>query len=306
MNQPRILGSAVDTFCLWQMHRGSVCKVILPFALIVFPLFASAQTNFDDLRNKLSVGSVEEKRNALFEIRNLHSEDASRLAIPALSDQTGVVRATAVSSVIFLPSDEAVKLVLPLLSDDDPFVRRETAFALGSLGNASALGALIQDLQKEKGIENRSAAAMALGKIGRAEAVEPLLAILKKKPVEEDEFVRGSAARSIGEIAQLIRFGKRQKTIPQNFLPEKYKEPPQNNNSLGVILPPSFDTAPTVLAKVLGNSREADETRRNAAFALGSIGSTSTIQLLQTYSGSKDPYLAEICREALLKVPAAN
>jgi HEAT repeat protein len=274
--------------------------------LLVLPVFTSAQTNFEDLRNKLSVGSVEEKRNALFEIRNLHTEQASLLAVPALSDQSEIVRATAVSSVIFLPSDEAVRLLLPLLDDTDPFVRRETAFALGELGNAQAVGVLVQDLRKEKEVENRSAAAMALGKIGRGEAVEPLLALLKKKPSESEEFVRATAARSIGEIAQLIRFGKRQKTTPQNFLPEKYKEHLQDNNSPGLILPPSFNNATTVLGKVLENRREADDTRRSAAFALGSIGSSDTIQLLQTHLNSKDPYLAEICKEALLRFPHAN
>ena len=284
----------------------SIPRVIALCTLLVFPLCTFAQISFDDLRNKLAVGSVEEKRNALFEIRNIHTEDASRLAIPALSDQLEIVRATAVSSVIFLPSGEAVQLLLPLLNDPTPFVRRETAFALGKIGDASATTALVQDLKKEKEIENRSAAAMALGNIGRGEAVEPLLAILKRKPSESEEFVRSAAARSIGEIAQLIRFGTHQKTMPQNFLPEKYKEPLQTDNSPAVTLPSLFDTATTVLGSVLENSREADETRRGAAFALGSIGTAHTIQLLQTHLSSKDPYLAEICKEALLRIPHAK
>jgi HEAT repeat protein len=171
----------------------------------------------------LVIGSAEERRNALFEIRNLRSEPASRIAAAALHDPLPIIRATAVSAVIFLPPKEALGLLLPLLDDNDSFVRRETANALGDLGEVDACKPLISTLQKEREIENRSAAAIALGKLGDPAAIEPLLSLLRKKPVDSDEFVRSSAARSMGEIAQMLRLGTRQKLVPQNFLPEKYK-----------------------------------------------------------------------------------
>lgn len=267
---------------------------------------ASGQTNFDDLRNKVAVGSAEEKRNALFEIRSMRAQEASRLAIPALTDNSEMVRATAVSSVVFLPSGEAVKLLLPLLNDASPFVRRETATALGETGNASAESALIQDLQKEKVVENRSAAAMALGKIGGASAIEPLLMILKSKPSEKEEFVRGAAARSVGQIVQTIRFGKHQMLTPQNFLPGKYKEKfaavdplPQNISNI-------FDSATPILSRMVENQHESDAARREAAFALGAIGTPETLGLLETYLDAKDPFLVEICREAIINFAPAK
>src|SRR5215510_6524526 len=82
-------------------------RLIVFVCLLVASLSISAQTTLDDLRNKIAVGSTEEKRSALFEIRSRRTEEASRIAIPTLSDKIDVVRATAVSSVIFLPQDEA-------------------------------------------------------------------------------------------------------------------------------------------------------------------------------------------------------
>jgi HEAT repeat protein len=274
--------------------------------LVITTANAIAQTNFDDLRTKLAVGSAEEKRSALFYIRGLHTEEASRLAIPSLSDRLDIVRATAALSVIFLPSGEAVKLLLPLLNDKAEFVRRETAFALGEVGSSLAVPELIKNLQKENAVENRSAAAMALGKLGEASAVEPLLAILKNKPLESEEFVRSSAAKSIGQIVQTIRFGQHQTLTPQNFLPEKYKEKIAPLDSKPQQAPQAFSFAIPTLSKVVENSRESDDTRRGAAFALGAIGSSESVQLLKSHSSSQDYYLAEICKEALLGFPPAN
>ena len=107
---------------------------------------------------------------------------------------------------------------------DDEFVRREAAFALGEVGDWSSTSRLVKLLRDDKILEVRSASAIALGKIGNVSAVEPLNMILKKKPTEDDEFLRRSAARSIGEIARHIQTGRPLTTTPQNFLPEKYKE----------------------------------------------------------------------------------
>jgi HEAT repeat protein len=73
--------------------------------------------NFDDLAQKLRHGSVEEKRNTLYQIRNLQTAEASRLAISALRDKDDIVRATATQAVIFLPAEEALRVLLPLLKD---------------------------------------------------------------------------------------------------------------------------------------------------------------------------------------------
>ncbi|MBK8465072.1 MAG: HEAT repeat domain-containing protein [Chloracidobacterium sp.] len=276
-------------------------RVLLTIAAIFLAAaHAFAQSNLDDLRNKIANGSVEDKRNALLEVRNLSAEDASRIAIPALNDRDELVRAAAPSAVAFLPKPEAARLILPLLNDKAEFVRSEAAFALGEVGDSSAVQPLLQRLQKDSGAV-RSVAAAALGKIGDVSAVGALNALLKRKPNEDDENLRRSAARSIGQIARFVRTGKRRVETPQNFLPTKYKDSYSATESV-VHSFPVFRSSVTILTIVLSNKKEADDVRREAAFALGAIGDISVRQILSDHLNSSDIYLAEICTEALLNL----
>lgn len=252
------------------------------------------------LSRSISHGSVEEKRNVLFEIRNLKSEKASRLAIPALRDGSEIVRATAASSVIFLPKTEAASVLLPLLNDKAEFVRREAAYALGEVGDSSATVPLLRIMARDKILEVRNAATIALGKIGDASAIDALTGILRNRPKEDDEFLRRAAARSIGQIAQIIGTGNRRVLTPQNFLPDKFKEIDSADDLTAQN--PQFRAAADVLTRVLTSRSEADDTRREAAFALGAIGDESSVSVLRVSLNSADTYLAEIAEEALLKI----
>ena len=60
-----------------------------------------------------------------------------------------------------------------------------------------------------------------------------------------------------------------------------------------------------VLLKALQNRNESDNTRREAAFSLGAIGDSSSVATLKAIGQVPDPYLAEICKEALLKIERA-
>jgi HEAT repeat protein len=281
-----------------QLERG-VLRLISLFVFISLTSFSACSQNRDQLSDTIRNGTTEQKRDALFQIRNLKSEIASRTALPALTDKEPIVRATAASSVTFLPKSQAVKSLVPLLEDRDEFVRRETAYALGSIESAEAAPPLLNLLRKEKIIEVKSAAVVGLGQSGNPSAVEPLLGILKARPNEDTEFLRRSAARSIGRIAQIVRTSDSYVVTPQNFLPEKFKE--KGDNDLTARFP-VFGAAVVVLSQVLQNKNESDDARREAAFALGSIGSRSSITVLQVQQNSSDPYLAEISKEALLKV----
>jgi len=251
------------------------------------------------LQAHIERGSSEVKRTALSEIRNLRSPAASRIALPALRDKSELVRATAAGSVIFLPAKEAANALLPLLSDRTEFVRREAAYALGDVGHPSATAPLVRVLQTDKIFEVRTAAANALGKIGDMSAVGALAAILRSRPREENEFLRRSAARSIGQIAQIKDGSDRTVVTPQNFLPDKFKKLDPEGGSAN---PTGFTGTVDVLIAVLRSNAESDDTRREAAFALGAIGDVKAVPALQTFMSSGDPYLAEICREALLKI----
>ena len=270
-----------------------VCLALIGFVL------ATPGQDLSSFSEMLRSGNVEEKREALFQIRNLRSEEASRVAVPALKDKNPMVRATAVSSVLFLPKTEAAATVLPLLSDKDEFVRREAAYALGEIGEASSAPALIQRLVNDKIPEVRSAAAIALGKVGSLDAIGPLTAVFSARPTEDNELLRRGAARSLGQIAQLTRTGKIVVLTPKNFLPEKFKD---LDTRPSPDLLARFGAAVSTLMKILESPAEADDTRREAAFALGAIGDRSAESVLQKYTASSDIYLAEISREALLKL----
>jgi HEAT repeat protein len=257
------------------------------------------------LEQAIKSGSDEQKRDALFIIRNIRSEEASLLAIPALQDKSEIVRATAAFSVIFLSKEQALNVLLPLLNDKKELVRRETAYALGKVGNPNAVNPLLQVFQKDKIADVKNAAIVALGEIGDISAIDALTRILQNKPKKEntaDEFLRRSAARSIGQIAQIIQTNKVKILTPENFSPDKFNpiEKPKYPNLIETF--PVFRTAINVLIETLQNPRESDDVKRETAFALGAIGDESARAVLQANLNAEDYYLAEISKEALRKI----
>lgn len=303
----RLGGSDFRVFLLF-LFRGSFSvrsfSVFSFFCGSLFLLLTATAARAQDitvLETTIRTGTSEQKRDALFQIRNLSSEIASRAAVPALKDPDPIVRATAASSVVFLPEPAAVAALTPNLNDKDAFVRKETAHALGKIESPDAAPALIELLRREKDLEVKAAIAIALGQTGNHIAVDQLTTILKRKPKEDEEFFRRSAARSIGQIAQSLRTGNAKAVTPQSFLPEKLK-----NLSTGSNLTADFNAPIKTLETVLRSSKEADDTRREAAFALGAIASRESITVLESSRNSSDPYLAEIAREALAKIASSN
>lgn len=251
-------------------------------------------------------GTIEQKRDALLRIRNLEITQASRLAIPALGDKSEIVRATAASSVVFLPPNEAAPILIPLLADKKPFVRREAAFALGTVGSPSAIVPLLRVLQTDKVAEVRNAAIGALGLIGDVSAVPELVKLLRRRPQAKEEFARRSAARSIGRIAQILQTGKVTVITPENFLSERYKPIKTPPFGLSAETLRQLRSATGVLAEALQNPKEFPDVKREAAFALGAVGDESAIPILQANTAAEDYYLAEICRESLRKIQVAK
>ena len=280
-------------------NRPPYHALLLFFISLVCFVGNSSAQDHESIRSGIASPNSELKRNALFQIINLHSEAASRLAIPALTDKDLLVRATAANAVIYIPKPEAASVLRPLLNDKMEFVRGEAAFALGEVGDSSATAALLRILEKDSRFV-KAAAATALGKIGDISAVGPLADTFRAKPNEENEFLRRCAAHAIGLIAESVRKLERTVTTPENFLPDKYKK--------GVSQPrvsvrfAGFSSAITTLVGVLHNEKEADDTRREAAFALGAIGDLAAVPELRMHLNSPDNYLAEICKEALLRI----
>jgi HEAT repeat protein len=290
--------------CAFCAFAGNIAAQTVPSPLTQEELDSILlQKNFKSVFEK---GTVEEKRTALFEIRNLQDEVYSKTAIPALRDANEIVRATAAFSVIFLPADEAFNVLAPNLQDKTEIVRRETAYALGKIQNSSAIDPLVQTFQKEKSVEVKNACIVALGEIGDASAVDFLIQIFKPKPTEKDEFLRRSAARSIGQIAQIIQIKQSYTVTPESFLPEKFKLfTLEKYRNLSTDFS-QFRAAVPVLMQILQSPREDNDTKRETAFALGAIGDVSALAVLQNQLNAKDYYLAEICKESVKKLSSVN
>ena len=239
---------------------------------------SSFAEDLDYFRSVLTADNVEAKRTVLLQIRDLHSEAAARIATQALTDRNEMVRATAASSVSYLPAAEAVTVLAPLLNDKAPFVRTEAAYALGRVGDSSAVRPLIGTLQNDGEKAVKAAAVIALGQIGDASAIEPLTAVFKKSPSEENEFIRRSAAASVGQIADAMR-----------------KKGPQFDLA-------AFRNADAVLIKALNNSKETDDTRRESAGALGFIGDPAALPALRSHLNAPDNYLVDLCRAAIARI----
>lgn len=280
---------------------------ILALALLLFPaqdLYSQSEKTLDSLRQAITSGSVEEKRSALYELRNLMDPGASEIASEALDDPSPAVRATAAGSVVFLERSRAASLLLPLLSDKERFVRREALFALGKVGSREATQPILKILGRGGKREEMSAAVFALGRIGDPGALDGLAAILNRRRTRKTGFLRRSSARAIGEIAKSLATGKKDDTTPTDYLPEKYKPLAVRSK---IDLPtdhPVFQRLNVLLLTILGDKNEDSDVRREAAFALGEIRSRDSISALSVSSGSADPALSEASKEAIRKIRA--
>ncbi|QQS41533.1 MAG: HEAT repeat domain-containing protein [Acidobacteriota bacterium] len=289
------------------MYRGrfstSFRSAGIAAALFLFAVsvFGQAAAEIDSLASSVRSGTVEEKRDALYRLRVIGSEEASRAAIPALSDPEPIVRATAAGALSALPSSEAVDALLPLLNDKADFVRKEAVIALGRTGDPAAEQSLIRSLERDDEEAVRAAAAEAIGSVGTAASLLTLTRVLAQKPRDKRQALRRSAARAAGLIAGRLQKSDPANTTPESFLPSKFKRTFSERRDLTVSVP-DFASISFVLRQVLTNEDERSDTKREAAFALGEIGDKSADAPLTRCAFDPDPYLAESCKEALAKI----
>jgi HEAT repeat protein len=280
-------------------QKAKLFPLLCALCLLVVNSFSQT---LDFYAEKIRNGSAEEKRSALFDLRNLETPEASRIAVPALRDKDEMVRVTAAYSVVFLPPDEAAQALLPNLGDKSVYVRKETSYALGKARSSIAVRPLVEIMGRDKAPDVRSAAIVALGEIGDVAAVDSLLEALQQPPKDAGDFFRRSAVRAIGQIAQVQQVQANYVVTPESTLPEKYDVFANLKYTNLAEKFPVFRQSISLLLPILQNQKESDDVRREAAFALGSIGDESAISTLQNNLSARDYYLVEICRESLQKI----
>ena len=89
-----------------------------------------------------------------------------------------------------------------LISNPSPLIRKRAALAVGRIGNADSVSALVPVLEKDADTSVRAMAAFALGEIESETAANALIAVLKNTsaPVE----VRARAIEALGKIAAAL------------------------------------------------------------------------------------------------------
>lgn len=235
------------------------------------------QREIERLRQRLASPDQEERRDAVIGLGLMQRPESSRVAAIALSDSSAIVRATAARAVLSLAPDEAALALIPALKDRDEFVRQEVVYALGATRSLKSVPALVEALENDKKESVRGASAVALGLIADERAVVPLTQTLSRRiaatgllnrirrsKTAENEFVRRSAARALGQIG-------------------------------------SRAAVPALIA-VLADEKTEDDVRREAAASLGLIGDPAAIEVLRAALTARDPYLARIAFEALRRI----
>jgi HEAT repeat protein len=266
------------------LARARFVVVLVCLSLITISVFAQSndtltpsQRAIEKQRERLTAGDVEERRDAVIRLGNFHLSDASRAAMPALSDPSPIVRAMAAKAVLSVNPEHAVAALLPLLKDKDEFVRREAAYALGQTHSRTATAALSERLLNDKEDGVRGAAAVALGDIRDEAAVISLVGTLApelsareggRRKRERNVFVLRSAAAALGKIKS--RAGT------------------------------------AALVSVMSNEKLDSDVRREAAHSLGLIGDPSATAALRTVSTSSDPYLSQLASQALKRIERNN
>lgn len=246
-----------------------LCLTVAGFAQTVEPAIIIA---VEQQAERLKSSEVETRLDAIHKLRLMENAVAARAAAAALNDRAASVRAVACEAVAYLADEEAALFLTPLLNqkkEKNEFVRREAVFALGEAHSRTAVPALINLLQTDKKPSVRAAAAIALGKIADGQAINALANILllprtKKNNRTVDEFVRRTAAKALGEIRHV-------------------------------------NAVPTLIT-ALRDTTNADDVRREAAFALGIISDQSAAQVLQENLNSEDYLLAEIAANGLQRI----
>ncbi len=166
---------------------------------------------------------------------------------------------------------DALLLHLPQVPTN---TRRSIIQALGKIGDARAVDALLQclqDAQEDKDL--RWAAAYALGQIGDARAVDALLPCLQD--AQEDKDLRQEAAKALGQIGDT--------RAVEALLPclQDAQENKDRRQAVAYALGQIGDArAVDTLLQCLQNAQEDKDLRRAAAYALGQIGDARAVDAL--------------------------
>jgi HEAT repeat protein len=211
-----------------------------------------------------------------------------RLSSLLKKDEDSFVRGSAAWALGQIGSAEAVQALLKALNAKDRFVWGNTAEALGQIGGAEAVQALLKALNaKDRFVWGNTAE--ALGQIGGAEAVQALLKALRGG----GRGVRGSAAAALRQIGSA-------EAVPA-LLPALRGGDRGVRGSAAAALG-QIGSAEAVPALLPALNDEDRGVRWSAAAALGQIGSAEAVPALLPALNDEDSGVRESVAAALGKI----
>lgn len=209
--------------------------------------------------------------------------------IAALEDANYLIRLYAADGLGEIGPPEANPAEEPLLNhlqkDDHRLVRISAAYALGKLGQTTAVGPLLRVLA-EKDKDLREAAAVSLGLLKDSRAIGPLMALLR----DETPAVREQAAEALGRLG------------PQSepLLVKELLEGPPGTREAAALALGRLGRAVQPLAQAV-QDKEAN-VRQRAAWALGQSRSPAAIPPLIRALGDPDSHVSYAARDTLTRL----
>lgn len=146
-------------------------------------------------------------RNAAAILGEIRDQKTAVHLPPLLQHPDMRVRREAIRALTRIGGASAVDILLQAVKGDDQDLRRQALLSLGAMKNPAAVPTLVNLVKRPdprlKNVEETREAIKALGEIGSADAVPALLAILQRRMfwrrAQFDE-VRATAALALGEI----------------------------------------------------------------------------------------------------------
>jgi HEAT repeat protein len=161
----------------------------------------SFQDKLNEIVQKCDPGdraSVQGAVQSLLDAGGTSFQDTLALSVDRRAEAN--VRATACWVLCSLKDPAAIPALVRALDDDDRHVRTEAVRALGLLGDASVVEALLRVFRHDSDSWVRDMAITGLSLLGGPVVIEPLVTSLLDR--DEPTHVRSSCADALGDIAQ--------------------------------------------------------------------------------------------------------
>jgi HEAT repeat protein len=184
----------------------------------------------------------------------------------------------------------AVKSLVAGLKGRDPFVRRQSAQALGEIGDPRAVEPLI-DLLSDPDALIRRHAVKALGKIEDPRAVTPIARVLSDS--EEEWHVKGSAAEALGRMKDPNAI----EPLARALMDLHWNVRSQSAKALG-----SIGDRRAVEPLILALKDQDAAVRGYAAEALGKIRDERAIESLRAALEDEDRDVRKRAEQALMRI----